>query len=195
MDRDSELFEQLIEYLRGGLDEQERARIAQMLADDPVLRQMADFLADSRQADSGDWTKMRPATHSLLSHLLKDVKLSRGKEKGVRGVLTFDSRLLPLPEGVRHATVDTRRLRYQIGDQQLQISLYPVSTQSYELIGQISGSAMEGALKIKLAAGKTSMTAEANRFGIFRIPRVPIEKYTLRIMAGNRVIGVVELEL
>ena len=62
---------------------------------------------------------------------------------------------MPLPEGVRPAAVSTRRLKYRIGEDILEISLHPVSPASYELIGQLSGQEPGRILDIQFKSGKS----------------------------------------
>jgi hypothetical protein len=189
-------FELIIEYVRGRLSPEERARVEKLIAGDPALQEMAAILSDARdEIDFTGWRSMQKPSLELFTRLLKDSKKSKRDAAGHHGVTIFDSGLLPLPEGVRSAAVDTRRLKYLIGETELEISLYPVSPDSYELIGLLSGQEDSETLDVDLRGGKLKLKARANQFKLFRFPRVPAGRYDLIIREGRRVVGKVSLEL
>ncbi len=196
MDDKKKQLELLIDYVRGRLSPEESSSMKAQVEDDPVLQKMVAVLSGLRdEVDQIEWQKMQNPSHALFDRLLKDVKSRKGKTGPKRGVTIFDSGLLPLPDGVRPAEVDTRRLKYLIGEAQLEISIYPISPGSYELIGQISNLEEIKSLSIELRRGKSKLSAEANQFNLFRFPRVPAGAYHLNFRDGRTVIGKIELEL
>jgi hypothetical protein len=189
-------FGQLIKYLRGKLNDEDREEVERRLAEDPALHRLMLLMSDFRdESETIDWDILQSPAHALLDRLLKDVKASRKDDAKKRGITTFDSRLLPLPEGIRPATVETRRLKYQLGDSQLDISLYPISPGSYELIGQLSGLNTGEVLDIQLCRGQTKLSARSNEFQLFLFPRVPTGSYQIQIEVGGKVIGMADIEL
>ncbi len=185
----------LVDDLLSRLSGEEQEKLRQRLGDDPSLAELTALVGEQAEmAETGDWGKLQIAAHRLLDSMLKDVHTA-DKNHQQHGVLTFDSGLLPAPEGVRPAAVDTRRLRYQIGERLLELSLYPVSVNSFELIGQISDSPATLAMRVELVANRRKITATAEQFGIFRFPRVPSGEYRVRIISGDQVIATVDLEL
>lgn len=189
-------YEQLIKFLRGQLNEEDRDEVERRLAEDPALHRLISLISELQdESDAIDWDNIQSPAHALFDRLLKDVKSSRKNEEVRRGITTFDSKFLPLPEGVRPATVDTRRIKYQVGDSQLDISLYPVSPGSYELIGQLSDLEAGETLEIELRRGHTRLSARSNEFQLFLFPRVPSGIYQLHIKSAGKVIAEVDIEL
>jgi len=196
MTKEREDLELLIEYLRGQLDEETRARMEQRIADDPVLEEMVRFLSDIRhETEAADWKKMQRPSHALFERLLKDVNHNQRNTSEEYGITIYDSRLLPLPEGVRSGAVDTRRVKYLIGNAELEVSVYPVSPRSFEVIGLLSGIEPGEAIEVILSAGKTKFTVRANRFNLFRYPRIPTGSYTMSLRDGGKSIGRISIDL
>jgi hypothetical protein len=189
-------MELLIDYIRGQLSPRERSSMAKKIAKDPAMRELAAILSDMKdESRNSDWAKMRNPSHRLFDQLFKDIKARKRDSANKRGITVFDSKYLPLPEGVRSEAVDTRRIKYMIGPYLLEISTYPVSPDSYEIIGQISDYKSEKALTIKLQKGKLVLKSGANQFHLFRFPRVSSGTYRLTILEGRTSIGKIDLEL
>jgi hypothetical protein len=196
MGKKREEFKQLLDYVRGQVSPEDKDRIERQIADDPDLKEIVRVLSELRhEIDTTEWRKMQQPSHALFNRLLKDVKASNSKTGKKQCITVYDSRLLPLPDGVRRATLDTSRIKYLIGKAQLEVSLYPTSPNSFEIIGQLSERESTKTLDIELRSGKTRLTVKANRFNLFRFPRVPAGVYKLLLKEGNSVIGQVDLEL
>ena len=190
------LFRLLDDYVKGRLSVEENASIKAQIEKDPVLQSMVAIIEDVRdEAVEIDWHKMQGPSHALFDRLLKDVKGQRREPGKKRGVTIFDSGLLPRQEGIRPAEVDTRRLKYLIDDAQLEISIYPISPGSFELIGQITSRDEIKTLSVELRGGKTKLSAEANQYNLFRFPRIPAGTYSLNLLEGRSIIGKIDLEL
>jgi hypothetical protein len=186
------LVDELLQRLSG----REREKLKAQLSDDPSLEELEGLVGKlSDTPDTGEWQKLQSSAHLLLDSLLKDFRSAQDNPDEQHGVLTFDSGLLPLPEGVRPATVDTRRLRYQVGEDRLEVSLYPVSFKSYELIGQFSKEPAERVLRVDLVGVDGRFSIESDRFGVFRFARVTGGKYRLKISEGDRSLTIVDLEI
>jgi hypothetical protein len=189
-------FDKLIDYIKGQLNSKEHASMKAQIENDPILQKMISVIKGMKnEVDQIEWPKLEKSSHDLFDRLLNDVKKQKSKGNEKRGVNIFDSRLLPLPEGVRPADVDTRRLKFLIGDAQLELSIYPISPKSFELIGQISGLEQVRSLSVELISGKSRITSEANQFNLFRVPRVPAGTYNLNFYDGQNIIGKIDLEL
>jgi len=135
------------------------------------------------------------SAHKLLSLQLNTVKKIDRKLDKKDGIIFYDSRILPLPAGVRPAAVETARLKYQIGDRQLQISLYPVSPERYEVIGHLGRMTTGKVIDIMLKTGRKKIATQSNEFQIFRFQNVHKATYQLEIKDGNESIAKVVLEL
>jgi hypothetical protein len=196
MDTSGKSFRRLLDQLLDRLDPKERSAMEAELARKGILEKLLAVAADLREETRAiGWETIRGPIHALIDQMLADVKAGRGAAGVQRGVTVFDSKLIPIPEGIRPAVVDTRRVRYQIGVTQLELCLYPVSPSSCELIGQLTGREPGGALQVELRRGRTKMSVAANEFSLFRFPRVPVGRYELRLVSGPSVIGSVGLEV
>jgi hypothetical protein len=194
MSRMDDKYELLVRYLKGQLDGEEKRDFEKSLAADPELARTADFLAEIlSESESISWDRIQDSAHKIFERLLKDHKSS--ENDSLHAVVTFDSKYLPLPDGVRPAIADTRRIRYQVAERMLEISLYPVSPGSFEVIGQISGFDSGDILKIELQRGKTRIRVDSNGFQLFRFERVSAGKYKMTISKARKVFAKVDIEL
>jgi hypothetical protein len=190
-------FDRLIDYARGRLDPDERIVIEKNIEQDPILKKMVEVITGMKtESDRSDWAKLEKPSHDLVDRMLHDIKKrkTRGNEK--TGINIYDSGLLPLPEGVRPAEVDTRRLKYLIDEAQIELSIYPISPKSFELIGRISGIEPDRPLTVELRSGKKKRNKiEANEFNLFRYPRISSGAYDLVILDGCAVVGKINFVL
>lgn len=192
MDKSEKGIQELIDYIRGRLAPDKHAEIADRIGKDPILQRLVALLAGLQDdLRENDWPTMKSAAHSLLSRQLKEKK---GGERN-KGITIFDSQLLPLPEGVRPALVDTRRIRYKVDQTLLEVSIYPISLNSFEIIGQMAGIESFESLTATMYLGRRKFTVEANEFGLFRFPRLPKGKYILEIRTGGDPVGQFDLDL
>lgn len=192
MDKNEKVIQELIDYIRGRLDPEKRAEVADRIGKDPILQRLVALLSDLQDdLRENDWPAMKSAAHSLLGRQLKE---KRGGERK-KGITIFDSQLLPLPAGVRPAMVDTRRIRYKVDENLLDVSIYPISLNSFEVIGQLAGSDKIDSLTVTMRLGRKKFTAEANEFGLFRFPRLPKGGYILEIRTGNDPVGEFDLDI
>jgi hypothetical protein len=194
MSIDTEKFERLQKYLSGRMNSKERKAFEKELVADPVLADMADFLkAEKSGSLDHSFEDLRQAAHSLLDRQL--IELEQAGRDNPRAVTLFDSKLLPLPEGVRPAVVDTRRLRYKIGQSYLDISIYPISLHSFEMIGQLSDRDEDQRLSVKLVGDDGRFEVEANQFAMFRFEKIPADSYEMTIRSGSEILGRLIIEL
>jgi hypothetical protein len=186
----------LIGYLKGDLPKGMRRKAGAIVRRDKELKELYPIVEElCRSGRSTNWNEARTAAVKLSSQLFRDYLKGERMKKPGYGITVFDSGILPLPEGVRKADVGTRRVKYRLGDNFLEVSFYPVSTGSYEIIGQSSD--MEGGAlsQVILKSNRATFTADTDQFNIFRFPRVPLDKYSLYLIADRRRIGSVTIEL
>ena len=196
MPNKDEKYDLLIKYIKGELSEDQCREFEKILKADPELKDTAGFLANLTEEDRRiEWDTLKTPALSTFDRLLKDFKISRKKNEKNRGVMVFDSKLMPPPEGVRPATVDTRRIKYRVGEDLLEISLYPVSPESYELIGQLSGQEAKAVLEIEFKNPKTSKIIKSNEFQLFRVDRLATGQYKMKIKKGKQIIAQIDIEL
>lgn len=196
MSIDKDLIERLQEYLAGRMSKKERKAFEKKFETDPALADMADLLkADNTSVPDHSFDDLRQAAHSLLDRQLSELAQGDRDPEHPPAVTLFDSKFLPLPKGIRPAAVDTRRLRYRIGENYLDISIYPISMHSFEMIGQLSDRDENDRLVIELVGDHKRFKVEANQFAMFRFEKIPADSYRMVIRSGNEILGRLNIEL
>lgn len=175
-----EIVELLVKFIDGTLDAENQSEVRRLMERKPEIRRLHTLLARLADASRED-RDLTKAARALVERFVRDMKMAQNEGEPARGILSFDSGLLPLPAGVRPATVDSRRLRYIFGDRRLEISVYPASPGTYEVIGQASGFASGEILTAELEGARDKMHEQSNRFQVFHFERVPAGIYTLRV--------------
>ncbi|MFZ5980584.1 MAG: hypothetical protein ACOYVF_08110 [Candidatus Zixiibacteriota bacterium] len=196
MKKDREHISLLLDYLSDKLDKKARLETEKMLAEDASLRQMCSILKQLLdEADAVRWGEIGNAAHNISGSIFEDFQKSLNSRKILKGVKLFDSLVLPLPEGVRPAVVDTRRVKYKIGEFDLDLSFYPVTSDAYEIIGQLTGPVTEERIRVVLKGKGRAFSTDGDDFQVFCFPRVPVMKYRLSILLNDRKFAAVDIEL
>lgn len=196
MQNEVDKIELLLKYDRGELTGDAEKKVREALENDPELRSIYQLLQDIKKDTGGkDWGQIMNFASESASRMFDDFMKNRREGTDVYAVRTYDSKLTPLPEGVRPAAVDCRRLKFKVGDYDLEISLYPVSTDSREIIGQVHRAKFKSPLEVRLKSGRTSFTVTADKFNLFRFERVPVAEYKMTIISDGQTIGIVDLTL
>lgn len=186
----------LTSYVRGELDDPERQQLETRLAEDEdtraLLRLIRDLGTFPSEADSPAISK---ATRKLAEQLFADFIRPTGDKNVPAGVTVFDSALLPLPEGVRPAQIDTRQLHYKVGELDLAIMLYPIAPDSFELMGQLTGDDFSRPTVVTLESKGRPLSAQVDAHGLFRFDRVPVGAYRLVLVSDDTTRGAVDLLL
>ena len=175
-----EIVELLMKLIDGTLDTESQSEVLRLIEQKPEIKRLHTLLARLKDASRED-RDLKKAASALVERFVRDMKMAKDEREPARGVLSFDSGLLPLPAGVRPATVDSRRLRYIFGERRLEVSIYPASPGTYEVIGQASGFASGDILTADLEGAPGKMHERSNRFQVFHFERVPAGTYTLRV--------------
>ena len=178
--------QQILDYLQGRLTPEQQDKIKQRIESDPeavALLQIIRAMKDEAAADKDLLT----AVQRLIDHFVSDLKKQRSDSPN-HGLLTFDSGLMPLPAGIRPATLDSRRLRYAAGELELELSMYPASPETYEIIGQVTGYDKGTELDVALKSGRQSFRERSNPFQVFHFMRIPEGSYSLSVIDpdGNK---------
>ena len=196
MKKDGVHIELLLNYLENKLDKKARAEIEQKLAADAGLRQICSvlrqLLEDSEAVGGGESGE---AVRKISDSIFDDFQKSKNNRGILRGVKLFDSQVLPLPEGVRPAVVETRRVKYRMEEYGLELSFYPVTSDAYEIIGQMTGPVADEPVRVVLKGKGCEFTADSDRFLVFRFPRVPVMKCRLYLLVKGRKLAAVDIEL
>lgn len=196
MKMENDKIELMLDFLRGNLTAEKHRETEKLISADRGLIGLFSVVKGLfLEGQKADWNQLQDSTLKLATRLFDDYQKSKKMSRVNYGITVFDSMMLPLPEGVRPATVDSRRLKYRVGEMDLEISLYPVSTSSYELIGQVYNLETEGGLTVRLRSGKREYRETADQFHLFRFVRIPVASYVLDLLANNSRVGTVELQL
>ncbi len=185
MSKKTNIEELLQAYVEDRLEADRRAEVERLIASDDNIRDMHRLIAalHRESRESGD---LRQAARGLVQRFLRDFRHNKKDTRGRHGLLTFDSGLLPLPAGIRPATIDSRRLKYTAGDHELEVSMYPGSPGTYEIIGQISGFSTGAELDVRLEHSRRNFTATSNQFQVFHFVRIPAGEYTLLVSGPDK---------
>lgn len=192
----SDTIHLLIRYLRRELSEEEQAKVASLLAGDAEVRAMLRMVEALRAfIKPGQASQLQQAAKQLADRLFRDFHQPPEDDRVPVGVTVFDSALLPIPEGVRPAQIDTRQLRYRFGEFDLVLMLYPVTPDSFEVMGQVAGDDLPTSLSMKLQSDAGETSADIDEHGLFRFDRVSVGDYRLLLLSEDTVSGIVKLSL
>ncbi len=195
MKSDEQKYELLLKYIRSELDDKESNKVKKMLDSDREFRKMHDVLknygADRLQ---GPLAELMPSLRQISINMFREYHKPGREDNIERGLPIFDSDVMPMPEGVRPSVTNSRRLKYKFKGMELEISLYPVSLYSYEMIGQFSG--VEGkTYQIELVGKKFRQATETDELRMFTFPRIPSNVYQINISENKKVLAAVDLEV
>ena len=192
---DQNTLERLIALLEGKLEDSRKSALLDEIAVDQELGRMFDLLKEMYTLKPGNTNYLISAAKKLSQSLYKDfIKQQKTRDK-LYGIQIFDSSILPLPEGVRPAAVDTRRLKYKVGDALVELSTYPITVDSIELIGQISDIKCFQNITIKASTSAGDETVRVDEFGMFRFDRIVHHKCKLSFLFKDGKEAIIELKL
>lgn len=187
----------LDKILGAGLSERELTEITKDQGQEGVFMQAAKMLECLEQCGRQrvKWSNIQILSERLASKVYDDFifKNTPGNERA--GVCRYDSSIFPVPDGVRPAAVDTRRLRYTLDSCDLELSIYPINLEAFELIGQIHGQPHDTSVNVVLTAKGGSFETRTDRFHLFRFKRIPCGTYRLCLYYDKDEIGFINLEL
>jgi len=196
MHNEIDKIEFLLKFIRGGLSDDAAKDVEQALKSDPELMMLFQLLTEiENETKVSDWSHILKFANQSAGRMFDDFQKSRNRGDDIYAIRTYDSKLTPLPEGVRPAAVDCRRIKYKVSEYDLELSIYPISTDSREIIGKIHKAAFKEPPEVSLKAGRMSFEVVADRFNLFRFERVPVAEYTMTLISSGDAIGIVELSL
>jgi hypothetical protein len=187
----------LDKILGAGLSEKELNEILKDQDHEGVFRQAARMLEYLRQCGQQrvKWNNIQVLSGRLASKVYDDFifKNTPGNERA--GICRYDSSIFPLPDGVRPAAVDTRRLRYTLDSCDLELSIYPINLEAVELIGQIRGLSRGTSVDVALRTKGGVYETRADKYQLFRFNQIPSGIYRLYLFSNKDEIGFINLEL
>jgi len=193
---DQEQTTQLLKLIRGLLSGKQERDLLGMIKSDKELAHRYEILKTLGAMKSElNASSLTAALKNLSGTLFKDFVRGKQNPKKRTGVTVYDSQDIPLPAGVRPATVDTRRLRYRLLSGDLEISLYPIAYDTYELIGRLSRPEGVHDMTVGLISGRRRLSTTTDKFGLFRFEKMPSGKSCLQITKAEETIGTIDLDL
>jgi len=174
MSKLSDRIEQLLALLRTGSGGDEQESLEDLMEGDDELREVYSLLRQlERDGEDSFWEQDDEALKLLAARIIDDFDRGRRDRKGEQGVLIYDSSLVPAPAGIRPAVHDSRELHYKFEDGDMTVSLYRISPDSFEMIGQVRGTDKSSVSSLTLQAGRKVVKSKTDEFGVFRFERVP----------------------
>jgi hypothetical protein len=131
---------------------------------------------------------------ALADAIFENFHKNRRRQDDRDAHLYYDSRAIPLPQGVRPSLMSERRLKYSAGDVTLELSVTPVFPGRFEVTGRFDGAARESTIISRLK-GRRTVRAETDEFGFFTFSSVDPGTYSLHCKVGDKEIIVHDLEL
>lgn len=195
MKKNEQKYELLLKFVRSELDMEESNKVRKMLDSDKEFRKMYDVLKNY-DADrlKDNIAELMPSLRQISINMFREYHKPGREDNIERGLPIFDSRVMPIPQGVRPSVTNSRRLKYKFREMELEVSLYPVSLYSYELIGQFSG--VEGInYKIELVSKKFRQTTQTDELCMFTFARIPSNEYQINVSENGEVLAVVDLKV
>jgi len=189
-------IDELVLLSQGKLKPSRRKALEKQIAEDKGLRALYNFIRVALETREEALTfEAVSASDKLSLKLFQDFQKRKLEPALKRAVTTFDSSVMPLPEGVRPAAVDTRALRFQLPRGLVELALYPISVESYDLVGMISEYDAHGPFEIRVKSGRQKLTLHSDAVNLFRIPRISRGKHVFTILSGEELVGTIDLEL
>ena len=195
MKKNDQKYELLLKYIRSELDKEESLNVKKMLNSDREFRKMYDVLKNyGTDRLKGHLADLIPSLRQISINMFREYHKPGREDNIERGLPIFDSRVMPIPEGVRPSVTNSRRLKYKFRGMELEVSLYAISLYSYELIGQFSG--VEGKnYQIELVGKKFRQTTQTDELCMFTFARIPSNEYQINISENQEVLAVVDLKV
>ena len=188
--------ELLINFIKDRLDKKEREEVKKLLKSDSETAELYAIVRNLlEESDKLKYNHLPEAAQKMAEKIYEDFQQRQGSPDLPVGVTVFDSRLLPLPDGVRPASVKEGRVKYRLNGLTLELSLYPVSSDSFEIIGQVSGADEGVCFDVELTGGRKKYTVTTDQFHLFRFERISSGKYELSLLKDQEKIGIVSLGL
>ncbi len=195
MKKNQDRIEELNALLKGLLKGKQKKALLDELQKDAELFDMFYLLQKMAEIAPNRPDLLQAASKKLSKTLYKDFLKEQASSKIQIGVQVFDSSLLPLPKGVRPAAVDTRQLKYQLGQSVVELSIYPVTIDSVEIIGQINGLKKNQKLSVTAETKSRTQRTSIDEFCLFRFERVAVGDCRLLFSSENIKESIIELSL
>lgn len=198
-------FDQLIDFLDGGLDQKEARRVEEHLAEGckkcVATREWYDRVRSLARGD----TRFDPApwAHRQAIALFEERRKLKPRLGAGLAIarLIYDSLQQPLLAGTRSEGVTQRQLVYQTRDHSVELQIVPHSKTTAEVVGQVlprgeSGFASVARILIDLMRKEESVWSTlTNDNGEFIVSDVGMGEYDLLVETGGRALRIPHLDI
>ena len=147
-----------------------------------------------RMFEAYESTGMGHATGKLAERIFEHFLASRDRKGRSAGRLFYDSRVIPLPAGIRPSLMSERRLKYIVDAGVLELSVVPVFPGRFAMTGRLEGYGPDEKISARLAGRKT-LRADTDEFGFFSFATIDPGMYKLRLGIGGKETVIHGLEL
>lgn len=183
-------------YLNSDLNKEDRKKVEKLLNSSEEFRDMYEILKTLYEQGHPDHLNdLVPSLKQMSLNMFRQYNNTEGKDREMSGLPVYDSRTIPLPEGVRPSVTSARRMRYKFDDLEVELSLNPMTLYSFEIIGQIDDDSHKKDYTIELVSGSQKFTAETDELRMFTFSRIPALKYRLNILTEGKIIGLIDIDL
>ena len=137
---------------------------------------------------------MGQATGKLAERIFEHSLASRDRKGRSAGRLFYDSRVIPLPAGIRPSLMSERRLKYIVDAGVLELSVVPVFPGRFAMTGRLEGYGPDEKISARLI-GRRTLRADTDEFGFFSFAAIDPGKYKLDLQIGGKETVIHGLEL
>jgi|WetSurMetagenome_2_1015567.scaffolds.fasta_scaffold486866_2 hypothetical protein len=183
----------LVRYIRG--DKKPMAYWSRFIERDEAAQEKVALLTRlARMFVASDVQRLSTASQTLARHIFQSYKSAAAGSGEEIAHLYYDSRVIPLPEGVRPSLMSTRRMKFKAGAGQIELSISPIYPGRFEITGRYQGplSIQKGRAVLK---GRRSHQGIFDNFGFFYLAPVDPGRYRLTCQLADQeyLIPVMEL--
>ena len=196
MDESEKHIELISKYLKSELNDRDRKKVENMLDSGKEFRKMYELIKTLHEQGTPDeLTALADPLKEMSLDMFRQYHGAKDKDKKLLGLPVYDSRAIPLPDGVRPSLTGARRLRYKFEDMEIELSLNPITLYSFEIIGQIDDGTRKRSYKLELVGDDQTLSAETDELQMFAFNKVPAMKYRLGIFYKRKKIGIIDIDL
>jgi len=183
----------LLKYARG--DKKALKYWSDFIEHDEESQRTVALLAElDRFFESREVSGAMRSVRMLSEKIFERYVAARAEPTGRVAHLYFDSRVIPLPEGIRPSLMSERRLKFAVGTEMLELSVVPVFPGRFQITGRFDGSDPHRRKRVRLT-GRSAHTAGVDEYGFFSFAAVNPGAYRLSVGTGEEKIVIPELTL
>lgn len=190
--KDEDCIKLIMDYLCGKLDKDQACEFEKQLEKDLKLKDQYLLVKHLKnEAHEINWSEVDDAARAISTDLIEDFFKSEAASEEKRAIKVYDSKVLPLPEGVRPAVMDYRHMKFRCEEMSLNVTLYPISADDYEIMGRLLGYPKGKELDVELRIGRSILRTRTDTFYLFRFQKVPARDCSLTLKSlGEPVVNV-----